>query len=71
MGDLLDIRRLLDGRSLEVADQYPKGLYCLALAFAKHAEIDGDQLVLLIAEAQDADSIDGVTTRTLGCRAGR
>jgi len=43
MGDLLDIRRLLDGRSLEVADQYPKGLYCLALAVAKHAEIDGDQ----------------------------
>jgi hypothetical protein len=65
MAMVIDIRRLLQGQSLELAERYSKGLYCLVLAFAKYADIDPEQLAVLIATAEDAESIDAGTVDVL------
>jgi len=58
MGKVIDIQHLLEGQSLDSAAFYSRGLYVLVLAFAKYAEIGPEQLAVLIANAQDAESID-------------
>jgi hypothetical protein len=45
---VIDIRRLLEDRSLVLSEEYSRALLSIALAFAEYAGIDGDELARLI-----------------------
>jgi len=72
MGEVIDVserlvqaRRLLDGQSVALDPMFARAFYSLILAFAKCAELDGDEMARLIEIAMAADSIDQGTVDVL------
>jgi len=68
MGDVIDVserlapaRWLLDAQSPALDPMFARGLFSTVLAFMKWANIDPEQLAVLIAAAQDAESIEAGT----------
>jgi hypothetical protein len=58
MGELIDIRRALEDRSLALTEEYSRALLSIALAFAEYAGLDGEELARLIETARTADGVD-------------
>jgi hypothetical protein len=56
--NVIDIRRLLEDRSLLLSGEYSRALFSIALAFAEYAGIDGDELARLVETARSSESID-------------
>jgi hypothetical protein len=56
--NVIDLRRLLEDRSLVLSEGYSRALLSIALAFAEYAGIDGDELAQLIDIARNADRVN-------------
>jgi hypothetical protein len=56
--NVIDIRRLLEDRSLLLSGEYSRALFSIALAFAEYAGTDGDELARLVETARSSESID-------------